>query len=408
MLAYHGVTFKGEVAVIPETDEEKIERLKSEFFPGSTFTDVTTNYADADIIMGILEASNGGYVVTALFSGYAVDSLYMIGIGTDGVVTGYETLSTNETAGIGADLVMHEDFGAQFIGLDMDDLKSSSVDYVAGSTASITLAGVNEGVDALASYVNKELLGVKDTVAPTLVLNTAKQTEFEVDSAVPNFDTYATATDNEAGVVLTHNGADVDMSTAGTYTVIYTATDAAGNYTTETLEFVISAGAVVVELVPVSAAVEAILATMDASATDYADELITDGLIKGIYTSRDADQNITSVFYDITSDNGGYADDNKIMVQFDPSINAIVKVVVYDAKATYKSDGYAPNSGKGEDLDSTLITVLWEGVAQVGQVTETEVDSASGTTASESFPSLIESIDYAINYQVTNEIGGAE
>ncbi|QVK21405.1 FMN-binding protein [Mycoplasmatota bacterium] len=408
VLTYHGVNFKGEVAVVPETEEEKIERLKSEFFPGSTFTDVTGDYPEGDIILEILEASNGGYIFTTLFNGYSLDSVYMIGIGTDGVVTGYSTLSTKETAGIGEALVMNEEFQAQFAGISVEQLKETGVDSVAGTSAPFTLEGLNESLSELASYFNKEVLGVQDTVAPELAI-LPKQTEFEVGSTAPVWDSYVTATDNEDGVVVTHDAeAVVDMNVAGTYTVMYTATDTAGNYTTLTIEFVISEGAVEIVLVPVSDEVEAILATMDPEASEYSDELISDEIIKGIYTSRDADKNITSVFYDVETENGGYASNNKIMVQFDPSINSITKVNVYVSKATYKTDSYAPNSGKGEDLDSPLIAAVWEGVAQVGQVTEADVDSVSGTTAVETFPSLIEVIDYVINYQVTNQIGGAE
>jgi|GEM_PF-5284187 len=406
-LAYHGVNFKGEEAVVPETPEEKVERLKSEFFEGATYTDVTGDYSEPDLVLEILEASTGGFVVTAIFNGYVVDSVYIIGVGTDGLVTGYGTITTNETEGIGADLVLDEEFEQQFIGLDLTTLIDTGVDLVGGSTAVMTLAGVNESLNMIADFIKKDLLNVQDTLAPVIEV-LPKQTEFEAGSDAPLWDTFVSVSDNEEVASVENDASEVvDMDTAGTYTVTYTATDTSGNIATETIDFTIVEGAVEIILIPVPGDIETVLLALDPSADAYSDELISDDVITGVYTSRDVDKNITSVFYSILSGNGSWASDNLVMVQFDPTTNTIVKVNVYVNNASYYTSEYAPNEGVGENLDSEVIADEWIGVGAVGSLTETDLDTVAGTTAEESFPALIEAIDYAIQYQLDNNIGGA-
>jgi Na+-translocating ferredoxin:NAD+ oxidoreductase RnfG subunit len=405
VLIYHGVNFLGEEA--PETPEEMVIRLKAEWLGGAG-TDVTSNYEENVYVTEVLEG-NGTYVFSSIYAGFEQSefSTYMLAI-KDGQILGFVSVETFETVGIGQTLVEHPDFAAQFVGKDVNAFSETGADYVAGSTAAYTLDGINESILEVLEFYNKQLVGGVDEEAPVLELNTARPTTFEVGSEAPNWELYVTGTDNEDDVVVVSNDANtVDFNTAGSYTVTFTASDAAGNVATP-VELVIEITDAPVEfiLIPAPAEVQTVLEGM-ASADGFHDEGITTDLIKGVYTGRDAEGNVLSVFYDVISNNGSWAADNSIMVQFAPGSNSIVAVNVYDKNATYYTNDFAPNAGVGEDFDSPLIAAAWAGINGTGQVSEADLDTVSGTTAEESFPSMIESIEAVLTYQIDNSIGGA-
>ena len=66
----------------------------------------------------------------------------------------------------------------------------AGVDYVSGSTAAVTLAGINESVMEVLDFYSKQILGVVDEEAPVLELNTTRPTTFEVGSEAPNWELY--------------------------------------------------------------------------------------------------------------------------------------------------------------------------------------------------------------------------
>lgn len=409
-IGYYVVEYLGGEAPVVETPEMMVERLKDEWFNGATLTDVYGDYDYNDYIEEVYEA-DGGYFFKGIYVGFVQTDIssYIMGI-KDGKVIGFASVETFETPGIGQTLVEHPDFAAQFAGKDVSSLiGDNGVDYVAGSTAAYTLDGVNESILEVLDFYQKQILGVQDEEAPVLTVNDSRPTTFEVGSEAPNWELYVTGTDNEDDVVVVNNNADtVDFGTAGTYTVTFTATDAAGNEATP-VEVVIEITDAPVEfvLIPVPAEVQTVLETMDLSTTDFHDEGITDGLIQGIYTGRDAEGNVTSVFYNTLSSNGTWEPDNSIMVQFTPGTSTIEAINVYINFASYSTHDFAPNTGIGENLDSPLIAAAWAGVDGTGQVTESDLDTVSGTTAEASFPGMIEAIEAVIVYQIDNSIGGA-
>ena len=107
-----------------------LEALKAVMPDGGNFTEIELP-EDADaIVTNIWQAENGGYVIRLSASGYAPGLVIMCGIGSDGVITGVETVSSSETPGYGK--ACEEDwYQAQYAGASSD---LSAIDGIAGAT----------------------------------------------------------------------------------------------------------------------------------------------------------------------------------------------------------------------------------------------------------------------------------
>lgn len=81
---------------------------------------------------------------------------------TEEVIIGFDVVSHNETKGgtYGGPLLDSPDFAAQFKDLAFDEV-ASEVDYVAGSTAKVTLSAVLTGVDNVISFHKEEIFGAE-------------------------------------------------------------------------------------------------------------------------------------------------------------------------------------------------------------------------------------------------------
>ena len=110
------LTFQVTDPVIKAREKELAEATKSVVLPdGKDFVTVE----DATLISGvkdIYKAENGaGYVLSVLGSGYGGQMELMIGIGSDGAITGINPISNGETKGIGSN-TMTPEYLAQFVG----------------------------------------------------------------------------------------------------------------------------------------------------------------------------------------------------------------------------------------------------------------------------------------------------
>ena len=105
------------VAVLPEADS----------FTQCTVEEMHDGGIDA------YQANNGaGYVITAEAKGYGGPLRVMVGIGSDGLITGTEVLVNNETQGLGSRVSEH-DFMDQYIGKDST---LEGVQAISGTTIS--------------------------------------------------------------------------------------------------------------------------------------------------------------------------------------------------------------------------------------------------------------------------------
>ena len=149
---------------------------------GDSFSEL--DISGLENIVDAYSANNGaGYVITAVSKGYGGDMQVMVGIGSDGAITGTQLLSNSETQGIGSK-VGEDSFTSTFVGVD-----SAGVDGVAtisGATVSST-AFKTAVTSAFQAY--GELAGVEvatpEAVDPKTVIfpDVAEFEEITVDGA---------------------------------------------------------------------------------------------------------------------------------------------------------------------------------------------------------------------------------
>ena len=149
---------------------------------GDSFSEL--DVSGLENIVDAYSANNGaGYVITASSKGYGGEMQVMVGIGSDGTITGAQMLANSETQGIGTK-AGEESFTSTFIGVD-----SAGVDGVAtisGATVSST-AFKTAVTSAFQAY--GELAGVEvaapEAVDPKTVIfpDVAEFEEITVDGA---------------------------------------------------------------------------------------------------------------------------------------------------------------------------------------------------------------------------------
>lgn len=469
VLGYYVVNWLGGEAPIEETPDMIQERMMSEMFPGATFEDVTYDYEITDYVWEMFEASTGGHVIVGIFNGYAPESLYIIGV-KDGHILGYATLSSYETAGIGLDLVMSDEFAAQFTGLDIYDAIDSGVDLVAGSTASVTLNGVNASIADILAFYSNEVLGVAVdgpvVETPEMIQERMMETMFPGatfedvtydydlgdnlwemyeastgghaivgifkgygteslyiigvnDQTVLGFATLSTGETPGIGYDLVmHEEFGAQFEGQSIDTIIDSGVDfVAGSTASITLNAVNSAVEEMLEayklevlgiepapVVEVPAEMATYLEAMH-SADSYTVESLTDlpEIIQNVYTAVDSHGDVTAVFYEIEIFNSDYAVPGYALVQVSPTDNSVVNINVYLGNSTYTTE-YATGTGTElADIDMSSVVAELNGDG----LTTSDLDSISGTTADYTFPSFIEGIQAALDYQTTNNIGGS-
>ena len=131
---------------------EKMRKAMEEVLPGATSLE-QVSFTDATGTVNAVYASGSGYVVEVAPAGFGGEITMMVGIGTDGTVSGISIVSHTETAGLGsvaaAKTAAGEAFRAQFAGQSGSlavDKDGGSIDSI--TSATITSRAVTAGVNA--------------------------------------------------------------------------------------------------------------------------------------------------------------------------------------------------------------------------------------------------------------------
>ena len=119
--------------IIETAAAETAELAKKEVLPdGDSFTEITDVELPEAIDQAFAAGNGAGHVYFATGSGYGGDMQIIVGIDSDGYITGTQVLSHSETAGLGA-RVAAEAWNSQFPG---EDSSLSDVTVISGSTIS--------------------------------------------------------------------------------------------------------------------------------------------------------------------------------------------------------------------------------------------------------------------------------
>ena len=132
---------------------------------GKEYGEVTTLENGITYCIGTDEAGEeAGYVFTSGAKGYGGTVSVMVGIGTDGAITGVEILSHAETPGLGANAVK-PDFKNRFIGksgqLIVDKNSNDGQNVQAITAATITSKAVTSAVNAVTAAYEEITGGAK-------------------------------------------------------------------------------------------------------------------------------------------------------------------------------------------------------------------------------------------------------
>jgi electron transport complex protein RnfG len=135
---------------------EKTAASMQEVLPSDSYTELSYTGSEANVA-AVYEAENG-YVVEVTPSGFGGTIDMVVGIGTDGTVTGVSIISMSETSGLGAN-ASKDSFRSQYVGKSGELAVSKDggeIDALTGAT--ITSRAVTSGVNT-ALRVADELMG---------------------------------------------------------------------------------------------------------------------------------------------------------------------------------------------------------------------------------------------------------
>lgn len=118
--------------------------------PGSTEFTVEA-YTGDDANIRSVHKGNTGYVIETVTAGYAGDITMLIGVSTEGSITGLVVRDMSETLGLGAQALTDWEFLAQFLNSTGDAEVGTNVDTIAGAT--VTSKAIARSINSAVAYV---------------------------------------------------------------------------------------------------------------------------------------------------------------------------------------------------------------------------------------------------------------
>ncbi len=142
---------------IAEITAQKTAASMEEVLPADSYTELSYTGSEANVA-AIYQAGDAGYVVEVTPSGFGGAIDMVVGVSTDGTVTGVSIVSMSETSGLGAN-ASKDAFRSQYVGLSGElavNKDGGEIDALTGAT--ITSRAVTDGVNT-ALRVATELMG---------------------------------------------------------------------------------------------------------------------------------------------------------------------------------------------------------------------------------------------------------
>lgn len=148
-LILFGLTFGLQKIAITNAEKEHLKIMQT-LLPGSKeFTLEAYTGEDANI-RSVHKAENG-YVIETVTAGYAGDIKVLVGVSSDGKVTGLVVRELYETPGLGANALNDHKFLSQFLNTGGDAEIGTNVDAITGAT--VTSKAIARCVNSAVAYV---------------------------------------------------------------------------------------------------------------------------------------------------------------------------------------------------------------------------------------------------------------
>ena len=130
--------------------QKELQAKMETILPGSkSFAEETYTGEDANI--AFVYKGETGYVIGTKTAGYAGPILMLVGVHSDGYVTGLQVRQMEETFGLGAEALSNWEFLAQFLRTEGDVTVGENVDALSGAT--VTSKAVARSVNSAVAFV---------------------------------------------------------------------------------------------------------------------------------------------------------------------------------------------------------------------------------------------------------------
>lgn len=135
--------------VASENAQAEHLRIMQTLLPGSEHFTLEP-YAGEDANIRSVHKGENGFVIETATRGYADEIVMLVGVSSEGAVTGLVVREMHETIGLGADALTDWQFLAQFLGGDSFEIAAAEADAFSGATAeSAAPEGEAVAVDAI-------------------------------------------------------------------------------------------------------------------------------------------------------------------------------------------------------------------------------------------------------------------
>ena len=133
-----------------ENQQLELQQKMETILPGSsTFT--AEAYTGEDANIAYVYKGETGYVIGTVTAGYAGPIHMLIGVSSDGAVTGLQVRQMEETFGLGGEALTDWQFLAQFLGTQGDAAVGENIDAISGAT--VTSKAITRGVNSAVAFV---------------------------------------------------------------------------------------------------------------------------------------------------------------------------------------------------------------------------------------------------------------
>ena len=133
-----------------ENAQKELQAKMEILLPGSTtFTEETYTGDDANI--AFVYKGETGYVIGTSTAGYAGTIRMLIGVSSDGSVTGLQVRQMEETFGLGGEALSDWEFLAQFLRTEGDAAVGENIDAISGAT--VTSKAIARSVNSAVAFV---------------------------------------------------------------------------------------------------------------------------------------------------------------------------------------------------------------------------------------------------------------